>query len=335
MSYFENVKLEKGMYNVAGKSFTDVLETLDSSENYHGTPLEGLDAYQRQLKRFGIKVSGAGSDKVERFFESSGAAALFPEYVARAVGQGLKEGGKAQDLVATVTNVDSRDYRTMAVKSDNAEKGLSPVGEGEEIPAIRITTSPKLIQMTKKGRLIVSSYEAVRFQRLDLFTVMLRQIGEAIAASQAEEAIKILQNGDGNIGALSTTAAGSTNLTYDDFVKLWGELSPFNLNTIAAGTQALQQIMSIDEFKDSAAGMNFHGTGELCTPMGAKIVHVPAMADGIVIGLDRNAALELVQAGEVTIDADKMIDRQLERAGVSVISGFARIFEDAARGITF
>ena len=63
---FENITLEKGMYGVPGKSFTQVLEELDDSHNYAGTPMAALDAYQRQLKRFGIKVSGPGCDTVEK-----------------------------------------------------------------------------------------------------------------------------------------------------------------------------------------------------------------------------------------------------------------------------
>ena len=81
---FDNIKLEKGMYGT-GRSFTKTLEGLDPSENYKGTSLEGLDAYQRQLKRFDIKVSGADSSVVGKFFQTSDAAVLFPEYVARAV----------------------------------------------------------------------------------------------------------------------------------------------------------------------------------------------------------------------------------------------------------
>ena len=92
MSYrFDNLKLEKGMYNEAGRSFTQVLEREDPSEQYKGTALEGLDAYQRQLKRFDIKVKGAGSDPVEKFFATSQSAVLFPEYIARAVRQGMEE----------------------------------------------------------------------------------------------------------------------------------------------------------------------------------------------------------------------------------------------------
>ena len=93
MAGYEHITLEKGMYSVPGKSFTQVLEELDRSEQYRGTPLEGLDAFQRQLKRFDIKVSGPGSDPVERFFATSAGAALFPEYVSRAVASALEEPG--------------------------------------------------------------------------------------------------------------------------------------------------------------------------------------------------------------------------------------------------
>ena len=56
MTAFDNIRLEKGLY--ASGDFTGALEKIDPSENYSGTALEGLDAYQRQLKRFNIKVSG-------------------------------------------------------------------------------------------------------------------------------------------------------------------------------------------------------------------------------------------------------------------------------------
>ena len=90
MSYqFENVRLEKGMYGRSGTGFTKTLEELDPSERYRGTPVEGLDAFQRQLKRFGIRVKGADSDPVEKFFHTTESSVLFPEFVSRAVRQGL------------------------------------------------------------------------------------------------------------------------------------------------------------------------------------------------------------------------------------------------------
>ncbi len=331
MAYYENVSLEKGMYAAPGKSFTQVLEELDSSENYRGTALEGLDAYQRQLKRFGIRVSGPGSSSVEKFFQNSSSAALFPEYVARAVAQGLDGEAKAEDIAATVTMIDAMDYRTISAGADGERHDMRPVAETAQLPVTKITTNAGLVKLRKRGRMLVSSYEALRFQKLDLFTVTLRQIGAYIAAAQMGDAVSALMDGDGSKGGIQFVSGGTPN--YGDFIGLWGKLSPYRLNTVLAGTKAMQKLLQVEEFKDAQAGMNFQGTGKLCTPLGAKLIHVPGMAEDKIIVLDKSCALEMVKAGGVVTEYDKLIDRQLERAAITVTSGFARIFEGAAAGL--
>ena len=52
------------------------------------------------------------------------------------------------------------------------------------------------------------------------------------------------------------------------------------------------------------------------------------------IGLDKRYALELVQGSDVTVEYDKLIDRQLERAAITTISGFAKLFQGASRVLT-
>lgn len=330
MAYFENISLEKGMYSVPGKSFSQVLESLDSSENYRGTPLEGLDAYQRQLKRFAIKVSGPESSNVESFFQSTGSAALFPEYVQRAVRQGMDSADHVKDIVATVTKIDAMDYRSITTNTSEEKPALTVVTEGSTLPATNIKTSPSLVNLKKHGRMLVSTYEALRFQKLDLLTVTLRQIGAYIAAAQVKDAVDVLINGDGNKPAITFTS-GTPN--YADFIALWAEMAPFELNTVVAGTAMMQKLLQVAEFKDAQAGMNFQGTGKLCTPLGAKLIHVPTMAANKIVVLDKNCALEMVQSGDILMDCDKLIDKQVERAGISAITGFARIFSGAVAGL--
>ena len=55
------------------------------------------------------------------------------------------------------------------------------------------------------------------------------------------------------------------------------------------------------------------------------------MPSGTILGLDRNYALEMVRASDVLVEYDKLIDRQLERAAVTSIAGFAKIFTPAAK----
>ena len=40
---------------------------------------------------------------------------------------------------------------------------------------------------------------------------------------------------------------------------------------------------------------------------------------------------EMVQGSDVLVEYDKLIDRQLERAAITSISGFAKLFTDAAK----
>lgn len=147
MARFENLKLEKGLYTT-GKSFTQALEELDPSEEYAGTPLEGLDAYQRQLKRFDIKVSGRGSDMIEKFFKTTDSAALFPEYVNRAVLQGIAENDVLPKIVATVTNINGIDYRTIASIPAQADDEVEECGE---IPETTVTAQGSLVPLKKEA----------------------------------------------------------------------------------------------------------------------------------------------------------------------------------------
>jgi hypothetical protein len=335
MAYFDTIRLEKGMYQNGGKSFTEVLEGLDPSAQYENTALSGLDAYQRQLKRFGIRVSGPGSDVVEKFFQTTDSSALFPEYVSRAVRQGMEQADLLPSIVACVTKIDAMDYRTITSCPGDEEKALKPVAEGASLPQTVVRTQENLVRLHKRGRMLVSSYEALRFQRLDLFTVTLRQIGAHIARAQLQDAVTVLLQGDGNENPADEVEAAGQTLAYADLVKLWGAVAPYTLNTLLVSTGTMQDILTMTEMKDAQAGLNFQGTGKMVTPLGAALLHTPCVEDKVIIGLDRSCALEMVQAGEVATDFDKLIDRQLERATVSCIAGFAKIFPDAVKQLTW
>ncbi len=338
MAYqFENLKLEKGMYAHGGKSFTKVLESLDPSENYRGTPLEGLDAFQRQLKRFDIHVKGAGSDKVEKFFHTTDSAVLFPEFVSRVVKQGM-ESDILPDITATVTNFDGMDYRSITSVPTDDEKELKRVAEGSTIPTTSIRTQENLVQLHKRGRMLVASYEAIRFQRLDLFSVTLRQIGAYIARMHLEDAIDVLINGDGNNNAAESFTVGDSTiggtkgtLSYDALLAFWAQFDPYTMNTILVPNDVMLKMLKMEEFQNPLTGLNFQGTGVLSSPLGAKLLRTSAMPAGKLIGLDKNYALERINGSDVLVEYDKLIDRQIERAAITSISGFAKPYADASK----
>jgi hypothetical protein len=326
MAFYDSIKLEKGMYH---NGLTTTLEALDPSENYSGSDLVGLDAYQRQLNSFDIKVGGIASDVVDKFFKTPDCSVLFPEYIKRAVKQGMDEANKLPQLIATTTKIEGVDYRTIT-SDPNSE--FSIVNEGEALPETAIKTQKTLVTLKKRGRTLVASYEALRYQRLDLLTVILKHIGSCIARSLLIDAVEVLLNGDGNKNPAEQIET-TTDLNYSDLLKLWANLSPYELNTIIANAETIQKMLSLKEMRDSTTFLNFQA-GKPISPIGATLMPAASLADKTIIGLDKNCALEMVQAGELVVDFDKIIDKQLEGAGISCTAGFAKIFPGATKKLS-
>ena len=332
MSDYKNITLDKGLY--VGKGFSHNLEKLDPSENYKGTSLEGLDAFARQLKRFDIKISGNNCDIIDKFFSSSQTAALFPEFVVRAVENGIDNSELLSAISAVKTKIDGLDYRSITSSLTDTANVTDLVNEGASIPEMNITLSNNLVALRKYGRMLVASYEALRFQKIGVFSIALKQIGEYIAYQQLNDAIDILVNGnDGNSACENTEISG--DLSYSDLVNLWSSFGQYKMTTILVNPAVLPTLLNMTEFRDAAAGLNFHATGKLITPFGAQILRSNYLPEDIIVAFDKNAALETVQSGDVTVDSDRLIDRQLERVAITSICGFNRISADAVKTLSF
>ena len=245
----------------------------------------------------------------------------------------MEENNILPEIVATTTKISGLDYRSITALSGDGV-APRPVAEGASIPQTVLKTQENLIRLHKRGRLLVASYEAVKFQRLDLFTIALRQIGNAIMASHVQDAVDVLLDGDGNDNAIGSVEAAGDSLAYDDLIALWGKFDPYEMNTLLVSNKDMQSILKLEEFKNPDTGLNFQATGKLSTPLGARLLRSACVPEGEIIGLDRRYALEMVRAGDVTLDSDRLIDRQLERTAVTSIAGFAKILTDASWELT-
>lgn len=321
---FDNIKLEKGLYTT-GKSFTQALEAIDPSENYKGTSLEGLDAYERQLKRFDIKVSGPNSDSISKFYKTSDSAVLFPEYISRAVRTGIERNNAVEKIIATVTEIDALDYRSIKL-NDSMDCSLKEVVEGTLFSECYISLKDDHTKLKKYGKILTGSYEAIKYQKLDLFSIVLKRIGEGISNSQFLSAIEAISENE----KCQQYRGEIMNITYEDLVDIWTMCHPFNMNTIIASKNVFSKILKLPEMRDASAGLDFHGTGRIVTPFGAELICPSNVDNDFIFGIDRNNTLEMVRAGGVCTEFDKLIDCQMERAAISTIVGFSPIYGEAA-----
>ena len=252
--------------------------------------------------------------------------------------QGLEEGDLLKNNVATTTQIDTMDYRSIYSVPAEEDKRLADLAEGAQIPATAVKTKDNLVHLNKRGRMLVASYEALRFQKLDLFSVMLRQIGAYIQKMHLADAVNVLINGDGNNNAAATYTIGTSpisgtkgTLAYAQLVEFWAQFAPYEMTTMLVGNGTVVSLLKLSEFQNPLCGMNFQGTGKFGTPLGAELVRTSAMADGKILAIDKTCALEMVRAGGVNVEYDKLIDRQLERAAITTISGFGKISDEAAK----
>lgn len=85
---FMYTHLDMDMYNDPNRTFSEVLESRDPSQQYEGTPLANLDAFERQLYGYGIQVNPKDrSNQIKHlfsdFFSSPERSVLFYEYIRR------------------------------------------------------------------------------------------------------------------------------------------------------------------------------------------------------------------------------------------------------------
>lgn len=317
---YNTIKIEKGLYNLSGKTFSQALEAMDPSENYTDEALRKMDAFERQLKRFDIKVNGVNADKVDKFFQSTESAALFPEFVRRAVEAGLNS-GCVNKITAAVSVSDGVDARGI-VLSDGTEEYAGSAVYGGDLPKSSISLTSSAIALKKFGRVVNAPYEAVRQQRIDVFAVALRAVGAKLAKAVEKAAVAALTSG------VTAASMAGTTFNYAELAAFWGSFDKAEMNTIVCSPATAAKILAFDEMNKAVLPAAGCGT---VTPFGAEIVVSPAVDNKTLIGLDRNSALEMIRGGDVIVEVDKLISKQSDAAAVAVNVGFSAIDGDAVK----
>ncbi len=315
---FNTVRIEKGLYNLSGKTFSQALEAIDPSENYTDG-LAKLDAFERQLKRFDIKVKGVNADKVDKFFQSAESALLFPEFVRRAVEKGLNS-GCLNRIVAAVSVTEGIDCRGIVLSDGTTEYGTE-IAVGAAIPESSISLTSAPIALKKFARLVNAPYEAIRQQRLDVFAVALCAVGAKLAKAIEGAAVTAVTS------AAETVEMSGSTFNYSELATFWGKFTSCEMNVVVCSPATAAKILAFDEMNKTVTANG----GNMLTPFGAEIIVSSAVGNDIVIGMDKTCALEFIRGGEVVVEVDKLISKLSEAAAVAVNAGFSVISADAVK----
>lgn len=348
------IKLSVDLYKQAyseGKTLSQYLESIDPSDKYG--PNEKLDAFERQLARFGIKVNsneakGLYADKVEKFYTTSESKVLFPEYINRVAREALMAGDILPELVAVTTPIDSGVYRSFYISDQQTAQQKVRVSEGAELPTTELTGQENAITLRKKGRILKASYEFVRRMRIDLLAIHIRRMMQQAAVDKATDALDVIINGDGNSNAATNyniTALGGTagTLDYKSFVKFRLKYFPGLITTLIGGENEIVQYLTlqfpnIDPLTLLAMAQNpVQNRTELPQNLfgSLRVVYLPSAPANKLVGIDRRFALEqVVEIGSDIVETDRIISSQFQEIALSEVMGFAKFDPNASKTLT-
>lgn len=332
LSKAKELKIDRDTYLEAqskGLTLSELLET----ENYDPSePDSPLDAFERQLAIAGVRTAGKNPSTVELFYRQ--APSLLPEFIMREIRRGQKMRPEMNRLVASSTVISSSRYTPFYIDTSATDTDLSlrPVGEAAELPAVVVVEQKHTIVIPDYGLTLKASYKALRHRTTAQFKVLLWYLGFRLQQDKNALLVGTIINGDGNSNpaeVVNTDLSGT--LDYDDLIKFWNELYPFEMNTLICHKDQIRTILTMEEFKDPMAGFKFQRTGEIVSPLGTSLVRCDEVPSDYIIGVDNRFAMEEVFSQPLLVEYDKVVEQKIEEAVISESVAYAKIVEDASK----
>jgi len=326
------------LYNEANErqlSISALLEEMDPTPRDNSGNAEWpLDAFERQLMLFGIRSGEYNSISVQKFFDGK-AFILAPEWFRRQIIKGMQLYADADDLVAVSARVKGPSFQPLYIESPSEKgKSLGKFGQGAAMPRVTILYRDKTISLNDYGRAFDFSYRVIQHSDLSELKVILWYVGYNIQNDKIGAIYNLVISGDGTVDAAESVSAGTSgldNLTYDDLVDLFVAFRPFKMTRLIVNTAAEAKILKLSEFKDPQAGFSFQRTGDVMTPLGAKIAVYSEASSDYIAAVDHRFAVKKGFNQELMIEHDKIIDRKIEQAAVSQELGYSVFLEDARK----
>lgn len=210
------------------------------------------------------------------------------------------------------------------------------VGEGETIPLGDISYGSKQFKIFKIGRGIKVSDEVVSYASLNVLAIFLRDFGVKLGHATDVLAIDTLINGEQADGSESAPVIGTAtgnSLVYKDLLKIWVRMGRIGRtpDTMIAGESIAIDTLDLDEFKTFVSGAPRESI-TLKSPVPARtnlFVHgnIPANQEVIV---DPTSAIIKFNGWPLKVESERIVSNQTSASYVSLQTGFAKLFRDAA-----
>lgn len=307
---YNEIALTKEMYDIPNETLSDILTELDPDSGYNELDdLRGLDAYERQLKRFDIKVRGNKCDQVNKFFQSDKSLILFPEYIRRTIRKGISNAliiPYISAIEVCLPDAEERGQYTFSVDIDDTYQTLIQIAN-----------------LTNFVKELVCSYYSIRRLSIETFGVILKNMGFVIAREINDRCVTYIKNKN------FYNPISIKEITIDSLIGFINSVKT-NITTIICDPKTYNKIITFPEIINH---ITLDKNDIVKTPLGITIIKSNALSNEI-IGLDKTTGLEISYESKDIVNSNELMSTDFGKISYSIKIGFNKIAEDSfARAI--
>lgn len=310
-----------------------------SLKDYVAAEFDGITP-EDFYSRLGVDMNGMTVEKMLQTSELN--RWLFPEIFRDAIIRGLEYTPFYGQLIAAEETIESTgltmpwmDFST----ADAAELQLRDVNEGATIPEGDIIAwSEKQVSIKKKARGLKQTYESIMFTPIDLASIYFEELGTRLGADLDADLINIAFNGDqadSSEAAPVMGAATANVLAYTDLTRAWVRFRKLGRTSsvILASEEDANTLLNMEQFQRTVpsgavtpSGITLNVSNPL--PTSQDIFTHELIPTGKLVMVDTARAFVQLTAMPLLVESERIVSRQLTGDYVSIITGFANVFND-------
>jgi hypothetical protein len=302
---------------------------------------EQTAALQKCLQERGIRIKGAGADRVEKFFVSSTDTALFPSVIGNQIVAGMLDTSLVDRLAMFDINVNSHSVEKVSLSDTSDDRTLKFTGEGANMPKTKIERAEGINRLYKYGRVLEWTYESARLMSINLVTAFLQKVGRQVGIDETDDMIETLIAGDGTTGSAITDsndldAEVSETTDYDELTRIMLAFpAGYEMTDAIVGDTLLRTVLNLSEVKDPDMNYRVLERGLRSLEMFGAMWHrwrssgAPSFASDNILAIDNRSAIGILRVGDFLEESDRIIDRQINQLAMSEWVGYQKFDNEA------
>ena len=242
-------------------------------------------------------------------------------------------------VVAVTTPIDNDTYRAAYLTSDTTQTRMVRVGEGAEIPRMKLVSSDRAINLYKYARVLEATYEQLRRRRLDYVSLIIQRMAVQTETDKVATVLDVMVNGDGSSGTPTThdlttldAAASAGTLT----LKGWLAFKMKFVNPYMISGALMQEAVALQLALLNTGSANIPLISANLGNLGTSLTPINQFADAVrygwtsdapalkIVGFDPSFAIERVtEIGADISEIERFTTKQTQTLTMSEVEGYA------------